>query len=196
MAKVNNPLHHDFSSLECPIILTMRDINTIAFDEASFYFCDPAFEKPLPRASRNTIGGGRSMERVPSKISLMRADPNPVNETRDFPGREQSHYLDPDICVEDFAAEDESTCGTLDYSVDTCDDHKITNVQHELTEIMCSSIGTKSLLLLPRASNVMMDDDMMNDYVDELDVHIKKKEAECFGIPMGWFIEFLRILTR
>ncbi len=177
----------------------MRDINTTAFDEASFYFCDPAFEKPLRRGSQSSINSlRRSMNKIPSKISLFKnMEENPALETReDLPLKDPSYNLDPDVWMEDFIADDESSCGTLDYSVDTYEEQRIMHIQRALTNVVYGPIPAEPTLPIEVNSMIMEDYLMNQDVADELDVHEKKKEGECFGIPVGWVTDFVRILTR
>lgn len=199
--------HQELLSLELFPFATMKDINTnIPFDEASFYFCDPAFEKPLRRVSWNTVMGVRSIERVPSKITLMdRVEPNTALEMRseEFRWKDSIQEMDPDCWMHDSAGADESTCGTLDYSIDTMEEKKsMLNSERTLvTRGDDDDDGERqplqTTIVIPVESQVMVEDDKMNqDIMYILDVHSKKKGPECFGIPMGWLGDLISNLAE
>lgn len=204
MAQVkNDPLHHqELFSFEHCLFVTMKDINTMPFDEASFYFCDPAFEKPIRRVSWNTMMGVRSIERVPSKITLSRVETNVALETHEeLPWKDPIKELDPDSWMDELVGNEESSCGTLDYSVDTFEEKKITlNAQRPQTrddDDVHHAPAVHSTIEIPVEPNVIVEDDKINqDMVEGLDLHSKKKEPECFGIPMGWFADLISNVAR
>ena len=196
MAKVKKDSvhHHELFFLEHCLLVKMKDINTLPFDEASFYFCDPAFEgpeKPVRRVSWNAMIGVRSIEKVPSKIMLSRVESNIALESRDeLTWKDPIQELDPDSWMHDLVGVDESSCGTLDYSVETLDE-KSMMLNTQLTPVVDEPPPVETTIEIPVESQVMVEDDKMNQDMESLDVHSKKQEPECFGIPMGWFADLV-----
>lgn len=183
---------------------TMRD--HIPFDEASLYFQDPAYEKPVSfsRFSRGAIMDVPSKVRVPTRISMnIRVDSvspmdsvSPADKQRGFI-MNPAHGFDPDAWMSDLIADDESSCGTLDYSVDTIEEERINQVQRALTREVYGLPLTESVRQIkvePEVDEkIVYEDDKMN----QLDVHAKNgSEDECFGIPIGWLAKLLDNFKR
>ena len=182
----------------------MRDLNTITFDEASFYFRDPSYEKRLsrPRVPREAIKDVPSKVGVPTRISLTISmdDVSPTDKVS--PGDELSpmkdgvNDLDPDAWMDDLITGDDSSCGTLDYSMDTLEEEKIIRVQRALIRGVYGLSPQLPLSISSELKVVEEDDKINQDLEDELDVHAKKRHGhECFGIPIGWFTTLVDNLT-
>jgi hypothetical protein len=176
----------------------MRDLNNMIVEEGDFYFRDPAFEKPFPLVSRDAIVDLQSKDSVPSRISSnIRFDTTlQVDFHRELPINDSSQDLDHHTWVGDFIPDDDS-CGTLDYSVNTLEEAKIMKVQQALTRVAYRPLPSEPSSPMKVKPSVIDKDDKMNqDLLDEYDVHAKRSEDGCLGIPIGWLTNLFKGLTR
>ena len=178
----------------------MRDGINVVFDEADLYFRDPAFEKPLfPRVSRDAIVDLQAPSRISMKLHLNSLAS--AQEQVNMPLHQQIHFeqMDRNVWTRDPLHEDfdESSHGTLDYSVDTLDDERITKTRRSQAKTRRSRDLTQPVLPPELEEMVIKADDAINQEVaTELDVHARTKEDECFGFPIGWLTSFLNNLMR
>lgn len=181
----------------------MRDVNKALFEEADLYFRDPAFEKPLfPRVSRDAIV---DMEKLhPASHSTISVKLNlsgiySSSNRRNVPLHEEIplEHLDHEPWMsnpmdQDF---DDSSFGTLDYSVDTLDDERVSKAARRLK--LTQNYIPPAQPLLPKELQTMVikaDDAINQEAIDDLDVHARTREDECFGVPIGWLTTFLHNL--
>jgi hypothetical protein len=152
----------------------MRDSPSV--DDASFYFRDPAYERPpfFPLVSTHAIvvdAGPKSLENLPRKISVQHHqmdDLSPMSTATDRFTFRKDDLDEPDEFWGSFIADDDSSCGTLDYSLDSQPDGEYGN------------------------------DQINQALITRFDVHAtdQKEAMDCFKLPLEWIALFLDNLWR
>lgn len=187
----------------------MLDYN-IDFDEASFYFRDSAYEHPplFPRVSRvalveaSSVEASARKEGVPHKILLTidvsNISPMTVVSTGKRNG-EARRYMDqetknPDSWMDKFVADDESSCGTLDYSVDTFEEQAVMQVQSAMTRVAYGHSRRQSGVpaTVGYEEFISMDKEINRALISKFDVHARRSvEDNCL---FGWVTAILHRL--